>query len=93
MSETVTALLAEIDVFCREQHVAETTFGRHSVNDGKFVGRLRKGADLRVATVDRVRTYMKTERERAAGESQAPAEPPRADCSPARGGKAASEAA
>ena len=35
------ALLADIEAFCRVQGIAESTFGRQVVNDGKFVGRLR----------------------------------------------------
>lgn len=62
---TVTALLSEIDAFLRDAGVAETTFGRHAVNDGKFVGRLREGAGITVATVDRVRAYIAAERVKA----------------------------
>ena len=36
-------LLDEIRRFCREQGMAESTFGRRAVNDGKFVGRIRDG--------------------------------------------------
>lgn len=59
---TIESLLEEIDAFLRDAEMAETTFGRHAVNDGKFVGRLRGGAGLTVATVDRVRTYISAER-------------------------------
>ncbi len=62
---TIEALLKDIDAFLREAEMAETTFGRHAVNDGKFVGRLREGAGVTVATVDRVRAYMATERQKA----------------------------
>lgn len=55
---TVAALLSEIEVFCREKGIADGTFGTRAVNDGKFVGRLRGGAGVTVATVDRVRAYM-----------------------------------
>lgn len=59
----VTQLLAEIDEFLLEASVAESTFGRHAVNDGKFVGRLRAGAGIEVGTVERVRSYMAAQRE------------------------------
>lgn len=59
------ALLAEIDAFLADTEVAETTFGRHAVNDGKFVGRLREGSGITVATVDRVRAYIAAERAKA----------------------------
>ena len=52
------ALLAEITAYCRETKVAETTFGRLAVNDGKFVSRLRNGSRVTSDTVMRVRSYM-----------------------------------
>lgn len=61
---TIQTLLDEIAAFLRDTDMAETTFGRHAVNDGKFVGRLREGAGVTVATVDRVRAYMAAEREK-----------------------------
>lgn len=63
---TVTDLLADIAAFCREHDMAESTFGRHAVNDGKFVGRLRDGGGVTVDTVDRVRAFMSAEREKRA---------------------------
>ncbi|MET0546639.1 MAG: hypothetical protein ABWZ40_10030 [Caulobacterales bacterium] len=38
--------------------MAETTFGRLAVNDGKFVSRLKAGGSLTTATADRVRAFM-----------------------------------
>ena len=40
------ALLADIEAFCRVQGIAESTFGRQVVNDGKFVGRLRDDQNI-----------------------------------------------
>ena len=37
-------LLDSISSFCRANGIAESTFGRRAVNDGKFVARLRDGA-------------------------------------------------
>src|SRR2546423_310646 len=37
-------LLGSISDFCRRTGMAESTFGRRAVNDGKFVARLRDGA-------------------------------------------------
>src|SRR5438477_12206270 len=51
-------LLSEITSYCREAKVAETTFGRLAVNDGKFVGRLRNGSRVTTDTVQRVRSFM-----------------------------------
>ena len=52
------ALLADIEAFCRIRGIAESTFGRQVVNDGKFVGRLRDGKGVTTATVARVRRHM-----------------------------------
>ena len=51
-------LVGEIEAYCRESGIAETTFGRIAVNDGKFVGRLRDGKGVTTATVDRVRRFL-----------------------------------
>ncbi len=51
-------LLGVIRTFCREHGVAETTFGRQAVNDGKFVGRVRDGARIRPDTLKKVQAYM-----------------------------------
>jgi hypothetical protein len=51
-------LLAEIDAFLGPRAMAESTFGRLAVNDGKFVRRLRAGADFRTRTMARVREFI-----------------------------------
>jgi SAM-dependent methyltransferase len=51
-------LLGMIRTFCRQHGMAETTFGRCAVNDGKFVGRVRDGARIRPATLRKVQEYM-----------------------------------
>jgi hypothetical protein len=51
-------LLREIDAFCRVHTLAESTFGRLAVNDGKFVGRLKNGGKVTTSTVERVRAFM-----------------------------------
>src|SRR5258708_8009804 len=38
--------------------MAESTFGRRGVNDGKLVSRLRIGGRVTMETVERVRTFM-----------------------------------
>jgi len=52
------ALLREIVEYCRNAGVAESTFGRFAVNDGKFVNRLRDGGRITTATAERVRSYI-----------------------------------
>lgn len=59
-------LLLDIERFLAETGIAPSTFGRQAVNDGKFVGRLRAGADVTVGTVDRVRAYMASEKAKLA---------------------------
>ncbi len=51
-------LIEEIESYCRHAGIAESTFGRQAVNDGKFVGRLRDGKRVTTATVDRVRAFI-----------------------------------
>src|SRR5262245_43067953 len=54
----VEALLAEISAYCREAKLAETTFGRLAVNDGKLVGRLKNGSRITMDTIERVRSFI-----------------------------------
>ncbi|MEX0853943.1 MAG: hypothetical protein WD036_11775 [Bauldia sp.] len=51
-------LLKEVGGYCREAGLAESTFGRLAVNDGKFVSRLRDGGRITPRTLDRVRAYI-----------------------------------
>ncbi len=51
-------LLEEVGSYCRSAGLAESTFGRLAVNDGKFVGRLRDGGRITPRTLDRVRAYI-----------------------------------
>jgi hypothetical protein len=51
-------LLDSISAFCRDARMAESTFGRHAVNDGKFVARLRDGARITPETLERVNSYL-----------------------------------
>jgi hypothetical protein len=52
------SLLQEISDYCRQKGMAESTFGRLAVNDGKFVSRLKYGGRITTETLTRVRTYM-----------------------------------
>jgi hypothetical protein len=52
------ALLREISDYCRAAGMAESTFGRLAVNDGKLVSRLRFGGRVTTATVGRLRGFM-----------------------------------
>jgi hypothetical protein len=51
-------LLAQIEDACRRLKIAQTTFGRQAVNDGKFVTRLQQGGRVTLQTVERVHRYI-----------------------------------
>jgi hypothetical protein len=48
-------LLQEISDYCRQTGLAESTFGRRAVNDGKLASRLRHGGRITTETLDRIR--------------------------------------
>ena len=62
-------LLGSIADFCRRTGMAESTFGRRAVNDGKFVARLRDGARVTPETLQRVNTFITKHGGADAGES------------------------
>jgi hypothetical protein len=51
-------LLQEISDYCRRTGLAESTFGRRAVNDGKLADRLRNGGRITTDTLDRIRSFM-----------------------------------
>src|SRR5262245_10540186 len=51
-------LLQEISDYCRKTGLAESTFGRRAVNDGKLAARLRNGGRITTYTLDRIRSFM-----------------------------------
>jgi hypothetical protein len=53
--------LLDIEAYCRQRGIAESTFGRRAVNDGKFVARLRDGKRVTTATLERVQSFMGVE--------------------------------
>ena len=63
------SLLGSISEFCRRTGMAESTFGRRAVNDGKFVARLRDGARVTPETLQRVNQFMVRHGASGAGES------------------------
>jgi hypothetical protein len=52
-------LLSEISDYCRRVGMAESTFGRRAVNDGKLVSRLRIGGRITTDTAERVRSFIR----------------------------------
>jgi hypothetical protein len=53
-------LLQEISNYCRQTGLAESTFGRRAVNDGKLAARLRNGGRITTDTLDRIHGFMAT---------------------------------
>jgi SAM-dependent methyltransferase len=51
-------LLQKISDYCRQTGLAESTFGRRAVNDGKLTNRLRNGGRITTDTLDRIRAFM-----------------------------------
>lgn len=60
--DTQSQLLSEIEDFLSANKMAATRFGRLAVNDGKLVSRLRAGANMTLATLERVRRHMEEQR-------------------------------
>src|SRR5262249_59553194 len=59
---TAQELLAQISDYCRLTGLAESTFGRRAVNDGKLANRLRNGGRITTETVDRIQAFMEANR-------------------------------
>src|SRR5690554_1276107 len=55
-------LLLEIESFCRLSGMAESTFGRLAVNDGKLCMRLRSGKDVTLETAKKIRSFINENR-------------------------------
>lgn len=58
-------LIRGISRFCRQTGIAETTFGRLAVNDGKLIGRLRAGRVVREKTRQRIVRFIEEHEKRA----------------------------
>ncbi len=57
--DTQAELLQQIEAFLATCRMAETTFGRLAVNDGKFVRRLRSNGNMTLSTVEKVRAFLR----------------------------------
>ncbi|MGP0091867.1 MAG: hypothetical protein ACLPKB_18195 [Xanthobacteraceae bacterium] len=69
-------ILGEIADFCRQTGLAESTFGRRAVNDGKLTTRLRNGGRITTDTLDRIRSFMTDNRSSAPGRGREFAQSP-----------------
>jgi hypothetical protein len=59
MNGSTASLLNEIETHCRDVGIAESTFGRQAVNDGKLCVRLRAGRNVTLETAQRIRDYIR----------------------------------
>jgi len=64
------SLLGEIESFCRLTGIAESTFGRQAVNDGKLCVRLRNGKDVTLDTAAKIRGFISEHQPRAGNGAQ-----------------------
>ncbi len=53
-------ILRKISDYCRDAGLAESTFGRLAVNDGKLISRLRHGGRITTDTLERIRGYIES---------------------------------
>src|ERR1700733_7128430 len=51
-------VLRQISDYCRRTGLAESTFGRRAVNDGKLAARLRGGGRITTDTLDRIHAFI-----------------------------------
>src|SRR5215472_1588734 len=72
-------LLREISEFCRRADLAESTFGRLAINDGKLVRRLRDGGRITTDTFDRIQAFIAKGAAQAGNGGVLVTERPRAD--------------
>ena len=63
MSE-ITQLLTRIEEHCSRENIAESTFGRLAVNDGKLVARLRAGGSINLRTFSAIQGFLDAAAER-----------------------------
>ena len=65
-------LLHEIEAFCQRAGIAESTFGRHAINDGKLCARLRSGKSVTLVTAERVKEFIQTSQQKVDTRSSVP---------------------
>lgn len=58
--QTIGSIISRIEAHCASRGIAESTFGRLVVNDGKFVARLRAGGSMTIKTLERIETALST---------------------------------
>ena len=68
-------ILGQISDYCRQVDMAESTFGRRAVNDGKLVQRLREGKRITIDTLDRIQAFIAQSRPEGAVPPRRPEAP------------------
>ncbi len=58
IDKDIAALVKEVREFCDRYGIAESTFGRHAVNDGKLVNRIANGSWIEEETSRRMQEFM-----------------------------------
>jgi ketosteroid isomerase-like protein len=56
------AIIESIESYCRSTGMAETTFGKKVVNDGKLLSRLRDGKSISIETYNRITAEVEASR-------------------------------
>jgi hypothetical protein len=59
VSDSLRGLLLEIEAFCQKYDMAESTFGRQCVNDGKLCQRLRAGKNVTMNTAYKIKAFIR----------------------------------
>jgi hypothetical protein len=70
MQSAADTLLKEIEAYCRHTGLAESTFGRQVVNDGKLCARLRNGKNVTLDTAERIRNFISSKQANSTSGSQ-----------------------
>lgn len=55
------SIITLIETHCAQQGIAETTFGKKAVNDGKLLSRLRGGKSISIETYNRIMSFLSGE--------------------------------
>lgn len=58
VNKNIALLVKDVRAFCDRHGIAESTFGRHAVNDGKLINRIAGGSWIESETERRVREFM-----------------------------------
>ena len=71
MPDATNLLLQEVEAYCKTAGLAESTFGRQAVNDGKLCTRLRAGKNVTLETAQKIRQYISRQSPQSGGGNQA----------------------